>query len=169
MLVDYLADDWGLSWSRRGRARQASGERLGQAVILLKPQTYMNRSGAVLASLRQDPEFDCATELLVAVDDVALPLGKFRLRARGSAGGHNGLKSVEGSLRSQEYSRLRIGVGPMPPGYFDLADYVLEQFESDELEAVREMVPLMAQAADVWIEHGIEAAMNRYNRSLEEM
>ncbi len=82
---------------------------------VLKPQTYMNRSGAALAPLRALSDFDPAGDLLVLVDDVAIPLGTFRLRGAGSAGGHNGLKSIEGALQRQDYARLRIGVGPLPP------------------------------------------------------
>ncbi len=169
MLADHLAQEWQLPWTRSGRIRHAAGERHGIPVTLVKPLGYMNRSGATLAALRQEPDFDPAADLLIAVDDVALPLGRFRLRARGRAGGHNGLKSIEGALRSQEYSRLRIGVGPLPPEYPDLADYVLEEFAAEELAALQETIPLMAEAVDAWLADGIETAMNRFNRSPEEM
>ncbi len=96
----------------------------------------MNRSGAALAPLRSFPGFDPAQDLLVLVDDVALPAGRFRLRGAGSAGGHNGLKSVEGALMRQDYARLRIGVGPVPPGDRDLADFVLDAFAPEEWEAL---------------------------------
>ena len=110
---------------RAERSRQAEGTWEGHAVRLLKPQTYMNRSGAALAPLRALPDFDPANDLLILVDDVAIPLGTFRLRGAGSAGGHNGLKSIEGTLQRQDYARLRIGVGPVPPDVIDLADFVL--------------------------------------------
>src|SRR6185437_9734408 len=116
------------AFKRGDRARQVEGARDGQTVRVLKPQTYMNRSGAALAPLRALSGFDPATHLLVLVDDVALPIGKFRLRGAGSAGGHNGLKSIEGSLQRQDYARLRIGVGPKPPEVDDLADFVLGEF-----------------------------------------
>lgn len=131
---------------------------------LLKPQTYMNRSGAALAPLLDDPAFDPARDLLVLVDDVATDLGRFRLRGAGSSGGHNGLKSVEGVLRRQDYARLRIGVGPLPPGTADLADYVLDAFPREEQALVTDLLDTMADAAACWTAEGIERAMTRFNR-----
>ncbi len=123
----------------------------------------MNRSGAVLAPLLAVSGFDPAADLLVLVDEAALPIGRFRLRARGSAGGHNGLKSIEGALRGQEYARLRIGVGPLPPEYDDMADFVLETFLEDEARVLRALLDPMADAAACWVDEGIETAMNRFN------
>lgn len=133
--------------------------------MLIKPQTYMNRSGAVLASLRSISGFDPAQDLLVMTDDFALPLGKFRLRGAGSAGGHNGLKSIEGSLRRQDYARLRIGIGPLPTGTRDTADFVLEQFPREERAVIDDLLEPMAQAVDTWVTDGIEVAMNRFNKN----
>ncbi len=133
-------------------------------VRLVKPQTYMNRSGAVLAPLRASAGFDPATELLVLVDDVYLPAGRFRLRAAGSAGGHNGLRSVETALASREYARLRIGVGPLPPGMDELSDFVLEPPGADDRRAIDELMDPMAEAAECWAAEGIGPAMNRFNR-----
>jgi PTH1 family peptidyl-tRNA hydrolase len=166
-LADYLAKRWGLpSWRRDGgAARITRGTVDGLPVQLLKPVTYMNRSGAVLTPLRDDPDFLPARDLLVLVDDVALPVGRFRLRAKGTAGGHNGLKSVEGSLRTQEYGRLRIGVGPLPPEFDDMADYVLERFAGGEAELVADLFETMADAVTCWVAEGIDVAMNRFNRS----
>jgi len=132
-------------------------------IRLIKPTTYMNRSGAALAPLRAFPGFDPAQDLLVLVDDVALPAGRFRLRGAGSAGGHNGLKSVEGSLMRQDYARLRIGVGPLPPDGRDLADFVLDEFTADEWTLLTELLDPMAEAVECWLAEGIEPAMNRYN------
>jgi PTH1 family peptidyl-tRNA hydrolase len=123
----------------------------GVAVRVLKPTTFMNHSGAALASLRADPAFSPARDLLVLVDDFQIPLGTFRFRSEGSAGGHNGLKSIEGSLQSQQYARLRIGVGPVPEGTADWADYVLAPFEPEELERVQALVPEMIAAVDQWL------------------
>jgi PTH1 family peptidyl-tRNA hydrolase len=123
----------------------------------------MNRSGAALAPLRAFPGFDPAQDLLVLVDDVALPAGRFRLRGAGSAGGHNGLKSVEGSLMRQDYARLRIGVGPLPPDGRDLADFVLDRFTGDEWTLLTDLLDPMAEAVECWLVEGIEPAMNRYN------
>ena len=128
-LADHLVGRWRLGPLRRGdRARVAEGAWNGHPVRVMQPQTYMNRSGAALAPLLALPEFDPSRDLLILVDDVALPIGRFRLRGAGSAGGHNGLKSVEGALRRQDYARLRIGVGPVPPELEGLSDFVLDPF-----------------------------------------
>ena len=114
----------------------------------------MNRSGAALASLRADPTFAPARDLLILVDDFAISSGTFRLRAEGSAGGHNGLKSVEGALQSPQYARLRIGVGPLPDGTADWADYVLAPFEPEQIEQVEAKLPEMVDAVDRWLREG---------------
>lgn len=144
-------------------AREAEGSALGRPVTLIKPQTYMNRSGAALASLRSLPGWNPAEELLVVTDDFALPLGKFRLRGAGSAGGHNGLKSIEGALRRQDYARLRIGIGPLPAGTGDTADFVLEPFAREERAVLDDLMDPMCQAIECWVSDGIEVAMNRFN------
>jgi len=116
-------------------------------------------------ALREEPSFDPATDLLVVVDEAALPVGRFRLRSKGSAGGHNGLRSVEGALQGQDYARLRIGVGPVPPDYDDMADFVLDRFEPDEARAIDELLDPAADAVETWLEFGIEIAMTRHNRT----
>jgi PTH1 family peptidyl-tRNA hydrolase len=123
----------------------------------------MNRSGAALAPLRSLPGFDPSQHLLILVDEVALPIGRFRLRGAGSAGGHNGLKSIEGVLQRQDYARLRIGVGPQPVGD-DLSDYVLGPFTPDEHKILDDLLDPMSEAVESWLENGIEVAMNRFNR-----
>jgi PTH1 family peptidyl-tRNA hydrolase len=164
-LADRLATRWQLgSFTRRDRAREARGHWKQFPVLVLKPQTYMNRSGAALAPLRALSDFDPSRHLLIVVDDVALPVGRFRLRGAGSAGGHNGLKSVEGALQRQDYARLRIGVGPAPQGIDDLADYVLDEFTPEERKAVEDLLDPMSDAIECWIEHGVERAMNEFNR-----
>lgn len=164
-LADHLVTRWRLGAFKRGdRARQAEGARDGQTVRVLKPQTYMNRSGAALAPLRALAGFDPAVDLLVLVDDVALPVGRFRLRGAGSAGGHNGLKSIEGALQRQDFARLRIGVGPVPPGLEDLADFVLADFEPEERRMLDDLLDPMAEAVECWLAEGIERAMTRFNR-----
>jgi len=114
--------------------------------------------------LRGSDAFDPARDLLVLVDDVALDVGRFRLRGAGSAGGHNGLKSVEGVLQRQDYARLRIGVGPRPMDVDDLADFVLDRFTRDERAALDALLDPMAEAVECWLDEGIERAMNRFNR-----
>lgn len=131
---------------------------------MVKPQIYMNRSGAVLAPLRASGNFDPTSELLVLVDEAALDAGRFRLRAAGSSGGHNGLKSIEAALTSRDYARLRIGVGPKPPGLDDLADHVLEVAPPDERELIDAQLDAMAEAVGTWLQDGTETAMNRHNR-----
>jgi PTH1 family peptidyl-tRNA hydrolase len=164
-LADRLVDRWQLGSFRRGdRAREVRGVWQDHSVAVLKPQTYMNRSGAALAPLRSLPDFDPSRDLLILVDDAALPLGRFRLRGAGSAGGHNGLKSVEGVLQRQDYARLRIGVGPVPPELDDLADYVLDRFSREELETLTQLLEPMSEAVECWLENGIEQAMNQFNR-----
>jgi PTH1 family peptidyl-tRNA hydrolase len=136
----------------------------GRPVRLVKPQTYMNRSGAALAPLRLLSGFDPATHLLILSDDVALPAGRFRIRGAGSAGGHNGLKSIEAALQRQDYARLRIGVGPVPPGLVDLAGFVLSPPGPDDQAAIDGLLDVMAQAVDCWLAEGVEQAMSRFNR-----
>ena len=123
----------------------------GVPVRVLKPTTYMNRSGAALASLRADPAFDPTRDLLILVDDFAIPSGTFRLRTEGSAGGHNGLKSIEGALQSQAFARLRIGVGPLPEGAGDWSDYVLAPFEPEQVEQIEALMPQMVDAVERWV------------------
>jgi PTH1 family peptidyl-tRNA hydrolase len=154
LLADALAAHWSLPPFRRAeRARATEGEVGGVPVRVLKPTTYMNRSGAALASLRADPAFDAARDLLILVDDFQIPIGTFRFRPDGSAGGHNGLKSIEGSLQSQQYARLRVGVGPLPDGIGDWADYVLAPFEPEQIEQVESLIPKMIDEVEKWI-HG---------------
>lgn len=163
-LVDRISSEWGLGpFERVGPALVSGGTVGGSAVVLVKPLTFMNRSGAALAPLRDEPDVDIARDLLVVVDDVALDVGRVRLRPSGSAGGHNGLKSIEAALGTQEYARLRVGVGSAPPGV-GLADWVLSPFEPEDEEAVLALFPELVDAVRLWMDQGIEAAMSRYNR-----
>jgi len=132
----------------------------------VKPQTYMNLSGAALVPYLRRPTFSPASDLFVIVDDVALPVGRYRLRARGSHGGHNGLRSVEQAVGSREYARLRIGVAPDDSRrqVGDLADFVLSDFGSAERETILELMPRFIAATEMWLRDGIERAMNAHNR-----
>ena len=165
-VVDHLADVWRFEgWKKDGEARVVSGSLAGQRVRLVKPQTYMNLSGGALRPYLRREGFRAANDMLVVVDEVALPTGTFRIRARGSAGGHNGLKSVEGAVGSQEYARLRIGVGPEDPRRRgDLADYVLGDFGKREEKIVRELMPSLTELVEAWVTEGTERAMNRFNK-----
>ena len=166
LLADAVAEAWGFPRFKRPwrwRARVTRGPVDEETIVVVKPQTYMNRSGAALGPLLKDPDFDPASHLLVLVDEVALPLGTFRLRPRGSSGGHNGLKSIAGRLMSEDYARLRIGIGPRPDEE-DQSDYVLGAFEPDQHDAIEELLPSMTEAVECWVREGIETAMNRFNR-----
>lgn len=164
LLADALANRWQLAFRRAPQALAASGTVAGQPLLLIKPHTYMNNSGTALLPLLAHPEFDPARDLLILVDDGALPLETFRLRARGSSGGHNGLESVESALASRVYSRLRIGIGPIPQDVTDLADWVLAPFTEQEGRILTGLLPQMADAVECWVTDGIETAMNRFNK-----
>lgn len=162
--VDRMAYDWDFEpFVREGRALVSEGQVAGVGVWLMKPTTYMNRSGQALRSLREVDDFDPAEDLLVVVDDASLDVGRVRFRPEGGAGGHNGLKSIAGALQSNEYARLRIGVGRKPEGH-DLSDWVLAPMPEEDEDAVVGLLPELSEAVGVWIEEGIEAAMNRFNR-----
>ena len=164
LLADHLVARWGLGPFRRAdEAVAAAGTLGGVPVRVLKPTTFMNASGDALRGLRS-PTFDPAGDLLVLVDDVAFEPGTFRLKGAGSAGGHNGLKSIEAALRRQDYARLRIGIGAKPPEYADLADWVLGRMRADERDAFDGIADEMAEAVECWVADGIERAMNRFNR-----
>ena len=157
-LLDELHKQWRFERFRRvGNAQAAEARLEDHDVLLLKPLTYMNRSGSALLSLRNDPAFDVAQQLLILVDDVALPVGRWRIRAQGSAGGHNGLKSIEAVLQTQDYARLRIGVGDQPAD-MDLADWVLSEFEESDEKIVRDLIPGLVDVVRTWIREGTAAA-----------
>ncbi len=163
-LVDRLSSEWGLGPFRRSGPVLAAGGIVGdREVLLLKPLTFMNRSGAALAPLRNDPDVEVERDLMVVVDDVALDVGRVRIRPSGSPGGHNGLKSVEGTLGTRDYARLRVGVGAPPEGV-PMMDWVLSEFEAEDEDAVLALMPDLAAAVRCWMDEGIEAAMSRYNR-----
>jgi peptidyl-tRNA hydrolase, PTH1 family len=133
----------------------------GQKTLVLTPLTFMNASGASVLATRDFYKIDNGN-LLVVCDDFALPLGKLRLRAKGSAGGQNGLADILRRLGTEEVSRLRIGVGPLPPGR-DGAGFVLGRFSKDEQPEIAEAIERASEAAATWAEQGLAAAMNKYN------
>jgi PTH1 family peptidyl-tRNA hydrolase len=163
-MADRLAYDWSLgAFHREGDLLVAAGERRGEPVRVVKPTAYMNRSGPALAPFLATLSVDPTADLLVVVDDVALDVGRVRFRPGGGAGGHNGLGSVEETLATRAYARLRIGVGTCPEGE-DLVEWVLSTLPPEDETVVVELLPELSQAVDVWIDEGIEAAMNRFNR-----
>ncbi len=164
-VVDHLADVWRFeAWKKDGEARVATGSVHGVRVRLVKPQTYMNLSGEVLRPYVRRPFFAPANDLLVVVDEVAFPVGRYRFRETGSAGGHNGLKSVEHHLASPEYGRLRIGVGPSEgrERSAPLSDYVLSPMGKADTAAVRDLLPELTDAIELWIAKGMRETMNRF-------
>ena len=162
-VVDLLADHWGLTGAGRVRdgAAVLEAERadpVGQ-VLLVKPMRYMNHSGPPLRAVLRQTDVDVSSDLLVVADDIDLPLGRIRLRRSGSAGGHNGLRDIISAFGSNEFSRLRVGVGRSE----DAVGHVLATFGPDERELATEMVRVAADAAERWLADGIEAAMNEFN------
>lgn len=136
----------------------------GERVVLLKPSTFMNRSGQAVQAAGRFYQLE-RSDLLVVADDWALPLGHVRLRTEGSAGSHNGLQSVIESLGSNAFSRLRVGIGEavgLPE------QYVLSRFAADEVPLIEQGVQTAAEAVECWIEQGATAAMNRFNRRVRE-
>jgi len=168
-LIDHLADVWHFDgWKKDRDLVSSTGIVAGQRVRLVKPQTYMNLSGRALKNYVRRPFWSPAKDLLVVVDEVQLPVGRTRIRARGSAGGHNGLKSVEQALGTQEYARLRIGVGPSEERkgiYKDLAQFVLSPFARDEREDILALMPQLTATVETWLHEGVEKAMNLHNRA----
>ncbi len=164
LVVDELAERAGGIRLSRPEAQSlvGRGHLAREEVILAKPQTFMNSSGLAVRELLRRFELE-PSELIVASDDVALPWGVLRIRRRGSAGGHNGLKSVIGALGTGEFVRVRLGVQPEDP-VGDLTAYVLRPMGKHELELASEMVAEAADAVEVILGQGVQEAMNRFNR-----
>lgn len=163
-VLDEAQEVWRFDEFRRSGAAWVSAGRIGEKeVFLVEPLTFMNRSGAVLAGLREHEAFDASRDLLVVVDDIALDVGRVRIRASGSSGGHNGLKSVEAALGGPDYARLRVGVGVPPPGA-DRAEWVLSVFDEEDEQRIVDMLPDLVAAIRMWVEDGVEAAADRFNR-----
>jgi PTH1 family peptidyl-tRNA hydrolase len=163
-VLDVLARRQGVAFeSAPGEAVMARGRLLGDTVLLVKPLTFVNLSGHAIAELLRYYRV-ALPDLLVILDEVQLPLGRLRARARGSHGGHNGLKSVASQLGSDEYARLRIGVG-RGDERTDLADHVLARFDPEERETIRTAIERAADAAEMFVTDGIEKVMNTFNRA----
>ncbi len=161
-VIDRIAGTEGINVSSdKHRALIGSGMIAGKKVLLVKPQTYMNLSGESIGELAGYYNIDTASELIVISDDIDLDPGKIRIRVRGSAGGHNGLKNIIAHVGS-EFIRIRIGTGAKPEGY-DLADYVLGHFDKETQSLMDETYARAEKAVETIITEGPEAAMNRYN------
>ena len=168
-VVERLAARWAAPPQPATREyRWWRARRHGHEVALLEPLTFMNASGEALLAWRDRQDLDLDLEgLMVMADDVYLPLGMVRLRPSGSSGGHQGLESIEAALGGRDYARLRIGVGAAPSSA-ELGDHVLEKFTDDEEQAVARALDQAAEAVECWLELGMPAAMNRYNRRASE-
>ena len=164
LAVDRLAELCGVETSHReAQAMTASTEIEGVEVVLAKPQTYMNLSGMAVARLLDRYSLE-PPDLLVLVDDADLPFGMLRIRQRGTAGSHNGLKSIIGALQSDDFGRIRMGVHPVGRRVEDLASHVLGRFRRSDLETVAEMLDQATEAVRIILKEGISRAMNRFNR-----
>lgn len=163
LVVDVLAEDFGIRVTRpEAKSLVGLGEIAGRDVVLAKPQTMMNLSGLAVRELIGRAECE-PSDVIVICDDVALPWGMLRVRERGTAGGHNGLKSVIGAIGTTEFVRVRLGVKPEEMRG-DLKEYVLRQIRRDEEDVVAEEIEQGAEAVKVILAEGTQAAMNRFNR-----
>lgn len=161
--ITALADEYNISVdTKKHKALIGKGVIEGQKVILAMPLTYMNLSGESVRELVDYYKINPSDELIVIYDDINLAPGKLRIRAKGSAGGHNGIKNIIAHLGSQEFPRVRIGVGEKPKGW-DLVDYVLGKFSRDEEPMIRDALKDTVQACELIMTQDINAAMNRFN------
>lgn len=166
-VIDALADKYNISVDgRKSRAFIGKGIIEGQKVLLVKPQTYMNLSGESIRGLVDYYKIDEEQELLVIYDDVSLDVGQLRIRKKGSAGGHNGIKSIIANLGTQVFPRIKVGVGEKPKKY-DLADYVLGHFSKADREIMEEGYQKAVSAIEMILRGELEAAMNEYNRKVK--
>ncbi len=162
--ADRLAHDWGLgSFEQMGLALQTGGTVEDEEVVLIKPMTYMNRSGAALRPWLGREGFAVSEDLMVLVDDATRDTGRVRMRPGGSSGGHNGLRSIEAELGHGDFARLRIGVGRPPEGE-TLVEWVLSSMDADEEDRVLDVLEDVPEALRVWVRDGVEPAMNMINR-----
>ena len=163
-VIDLLAEKYNIAVdTKKHRAYIGKGIIGGQKVILAKPQTYMNLSGESVRSLVEYYKVDPETELLIIFDDISLDVGQLRIRKKGSAGGHNGIKNIIANLGTSVFQRIKVGVGEKPKGY-DLADYVLGRFSKKDRELIKEGFECAAEAVAMITAGEIDQAMNKYNR-----
>lgn len=165
-VIDALADKYNINvLELKHKAMIGKGYIEGQKVILVKPLTFMNISGESIRPIMDYYKADIETELIVISDDVSLPPGQLRVRKKGSAGGHNGLKNIIKHLGNENFQRVRMGVGEKPRNY-DLADWVLGHFNQEEKKAVDESVEKAIKAIEIMVTDGADAAMNAYNHKV---
>lgn len=162
-VIDYLSDKYQIPVKQAGfKGLYGSGYIEGQKVILLKPQTFMNLSGESIRACMDFYKIDPEEELIVVYDDISLAPGKLRVRAKGSAGGHNGIKNIILHVGDQKFPRVRVGVGEKPADY-DLADYVLGHFSKEEQPLMKQAFEEAGKAVVTIMTEGIASAMNQFN------
>ena len=162
-IIDQMADKYNIAVTeKKHKAIYGRGYIQGQKVILAKPQTFMNLSGESVRSLIDYYKVDEEMELIVIYDDISLEPGQLRIRKKGSAGGHNGIKNIIAHLGHDTFLRIKVGVGEKPKGY-DLADYVLSHFPKGEIETMKDAFARAAEAVETMISDGPDDAMNRFN------
>lgn len=162
-VIEQLAEQYNISMTeKKHKAIYGKGMIEGEKVILLKPQTYMNLSGESILDAVHYYKIDPEEDLIVIYDDIDLDVGRIRIRAKGSAGGHNGMKNIIANLGTQIFSRIRVGVGAKPRGW-DLIDHVLGRFPKEELPLIEEGKKAACQAAGMIVSQSVEAAMNQLN------
>ena len=167
-VMDALADKYNISISEnKHKALCGKGVIEGMKVVLAKPQTYMNLSGESVAELVNYYKLDPESELIVVFDDISLEPGNIRIRKKGSAGGHNGIKNIIAHVGGPVFPRIKVGVGEKPPKY-DLADYVLGHFSKAEQELMEEGYEDAVKAVEMIVSGDISGAMNEYNRKKKE-
>ena len=165
-VIDRIADKYNISVAdRKSRAFCGKGIIAGQKVLLVKPQTYMNLSGESVRGLVDYYKIDEESELLVIFDDISLDVGQLRIRKKGSAGGHNGIKNIIAHLGSNVFNRIKVGVGEKPKEY-DLADYVLGHFSKAEQEVMEDGYKDAIQAVELILQGEIDGAMNQFNKKV---
>lgn len=161
--IDIIAKKYGIKVDiAKHKALCGTGIIAGQKVLLMKPQTYMNLSGEAVADAVNFYKIDETEELLVIFDDISLEPGKMRLRKKGSAGGHNGIKNIIAHLGTESFKRVKIGVGEKPEGW-DLASYVLGHFDKEDRKKVEEVMEKTAEAVELIVNDEFDKASNRYN------
>ncbi len=164
MAIDMLADKYNIHvMDCKHKALIGKGIIGTTKVILVKPLTYMNLSGEAIRAVVDYYKVDPTSELIVIYDDISLDVGQLRIRKKGSAGGHNGIKNIIAHLDDDTFLRVKVGVGEKPKGY-DLADYVLGHFSKEELEVMRESLEKVDGAVNLMLEDKVDAAMNEYNK-----
>ncbi|WP_296141317.1 aminoacyl-tRNA hydrolase [uncultured Anaerococcus sp.] len=162
LTIDYLAEKYNIPVKKlKHKALYGQGEISGQKVILIKPQTYMNNSGESVRDFKNFYKFN-DDELIVIQDDIDIDFGKIRIKKKGSAGTHNGMKSIIYQTQTDKFPRIKISVGQKPE-YMDLANFVLSGFHGDDLDIVREEIIMAAEAIEMMLESNIDKAMNKYN------